>query len=104
MHKTRFSGFFKTDLDDLLRRLGVQTLVFTGCTTSVCVESTVRDAFFLDYKCVLLEDCVAEPIGQDMTRTNHDATLLLVNLMLGWVSRSDDLIAALNRLPVANRA
>ena len=40
------------------------TLVFTGCTTSVCVESTLRDAFFRDYLCVLVEDCVAERPGR----------------------------------------
>ena len=43
MYKHRFSGFYETDLDQTLRALGVRTLIFTGCTTSVCVESTVRD-------------------------------------------------------------
>src|SRR4051812_17060125 len=52
LYKHRFSGFYGTELDAVLRGLGVRTLVFTGCTTSVCVESTLRDAFFRDYRCV----------------------------------------------------
>src|SRR5688500_2318757 len=51
--KHRFSGFYGTDLDVILRGLGVSQLVFTGCTTSVCVESTVRDAAFRDYSCLV---------------------------------------------------
>ena len=52
--KHRFSGFYGTDLDVILRGLGIKYLVFTGCTTSVCVESTLRDAMFRDYCCLLL--------------------------------------------------
>ena len=97
VYKTRFSGFFETELHEVLQSLGVRTLIFTGCTTSVCVESTLRDAFFRDYQCILLEDCVAEPIGHDMDRSNHDATLLLVNLLFGLVVRSDALVEALSK-------
>ena len=61
-------------------------LVFTGCTTSVCVKSTLRDAMFRDYSCVLLADCTAEPIGQEFARSNHDASLLLIERVFGWVS------------------
>lgn len=86
--KQRFSGFYGTDLDTILKTLGIKNLVFTGCTTSVCVESTLRDAFFRDYRCVLLDDCTAEPIGSGTARTNHEATLLLTEMMFGWVSDS----------------
>jgi ureidoacrylate peracid hydrolase len=86
--KHRFSGFFGTDLEIILKTLGVRNLVFTGCTTSVCVESTLRDAFFRDYRCVLLEDCTAEPIGSNTERTNYEATLLLIERLFGWVSDS----------------
>jgi ureidoacrylate peracid hydrolase len=61
--KHRFSGFFETDLDKVLRGLGAKYLLVTGCTTSVCVEATVRDAMYRDYTCIVLEDCTAEPIG-----------------------------------------
>ena len=57
--KTRFSAFYETDLHRVLRSWGVRNLVLTGCTTTVCVESTLRDAAFRDYNAILLEDCTA---------------------------------------------
>ncbi|MDO8358522.1 MAG: cysteine hydrolase [Devosia sp.] len=93
--KHRYSGFFETDLHERLLALGVDTLVFVGATTSICVESTLRDAMFRDYICVALADCTAEPIAHDATRSNHDASLLNIELLLGWVANSGDLRAAL---------
>lgn len=93
--KHRFSGFFETDLDETLRSLGVTSLVFTGCTTTVCVESTLRDAFFRDYHCLLLEDCTAEPIGSNLPGTNRDASIRVIEIMFGSVSDSWALEAAL---------
>ena len=61
----------------------------------MCVESTVRDAMFRDYTPVLLEDCAAEPVGYGLPRSNHEATLLLIQLVLGWVSGSDQFVKAL---------
>jgi ureidoacrylate peracid hydrolase len=95
VYKHRFSGFFDTELDAILKKRGIQSLIITGCTTSVCVESTIRDAMFRDYACVLLEDCTAEPIGHDLPRSNHDASLLLIERLFGWVSRSGAMLAAL---------
>jgi ureidoacrylate peracid hydrolase len=88
LYKTRFSGFYKTDLDARLRDLGMKHLIITGCTTSICVESTVRDAMFRDYLCVLLTDCMSEPIGNGLARSNHEASLLSTETLLGWVSDS----------------
>lgn len=95
--KQRYSGFYATDLDTILRTLGVETLVFTGCTTSVCVESTLRDAMFRDYACILLADCTAEPIGANLARSNHEATLLVTEMGLGWVSDSASFLKAVQR-------
>lgn len=95
LYKTRYSGFFATDLDDRLRAAGIEDIVFTGCTTSVCVESTLRDAFFRDYRCLLLEDCCAEAIGADAQRTNHEATVDLVQILFGAVAIADRFLAAL---------
>lgn len=92
IYKTRFSGFYGTALDSVLKSAGITTLIVTGCTTSVCVESTIRDAFFRDYRCVLLTDCTSEPIGQGMTRSNHDASLLLIEIMFGWLSTSEQFL------------
>jgi ureidoacrylate peracid hydrolase len=99
--KHRFSGFFETELDATLREMDITSLVFTGCTTSVCVESTLRDAFFRDYRCLLLADCTAEPVGNGLPRSNHEATLLLVELAFGWVSHSTALVQALSEQLVA---
>ena len=96
LYKHRFSGFYETDLHHTLQRRDITSLIVTGCTTSVCVESTIRDAMFRDYRCLLLEDCTAEPIGDELPRSNHEASLLLVQRTLGWVSTSDHLIAALD--------
>jgi ureidoacrylate peracid hydrolase len=94
--KHRFSGFYQTDLDMILKTLGVKYLVVTGCTTSVCVESTVRDAMFRDYTCLLLEDCMAEPVGSDLPRSNHEASLLVMQLVFAWVTDSRALLRALH--------
>ena len=96
MYKTRFSGFYKTDLDNRLRAANVKYLIVTGCTTSICVESTVRDAMFRDYLCVVLGDCMSEPIGSTFKRTNHDASLLTVETLFGWVSDSRQFIGAVS--------
>jgi ureidoacrylate peracid hydrolase len=70
-------------------------LIVTGCTTSVCVESTVRDAFFRNYRCVVLEDCAAEPIGATAARSNHDASLLAMQVSFAWISDSSKMGKAL---------
>lgn len=95
IYKTRFSGFYETELDSKLKGMGVRYLIVTGCTTSVCVESTIRDAMFRDYSPVLLEDCTAEPVGYGLPRSNQEASLLLIQLMLGWVSSSDQFVKTL---------
>jgi ureidoacrylate peracid hydrolase len=95
VYKSRYSGFHETELDAALRRRGIDWLIVAGVSTSVCVESTVRDAMFRDYSCVLLADCTAEPIGSDLPRTNYDASLLVIQSLFGWVSSSADFIRAL---------
>ncbi|SRR5712691_10828448 len=95
--KRRYSAFFQTDLDSILKSQGSRYLVFTGCTTSVCVESTVRDAMFRDYPCILLEDCCAEPIGFGLLWSNHDASILVVERLFGWVSNSENFTKAVGQ-------
>ena len=95
VYKHRFSGFYETELDATLKRLEAKHLIFTGCTTSVCVESTIRDAMFRDYLSVLLADCAGEPIGHHFPRSNHEASLLSIETLLGWVSGSEEFVKAL---------
>jgi len=88
-------------LDAILKQLGIKFLIVTGCTTSVCVESTVRDAMFRDYSCVLLTDCMGEPIGYGLPRSNHEASLLVIQTLFGWVSESEEFIKSLQVRPIA---
>jgi ureidoacrylate peracid hydrolase len=102
IYKHRYSGFYQTDLDATLKKLGIKHLIITGCTTSVCVEATVRDAMFRDYGCVLLTDCMSQPtLGNSLPRSNHDASLVVIEATGGWLSSSDQFIKALEIQPVA---
>lgn len=55
--KPRFSAFFQTELDLILRRLGVRTLYLTGTTTPNCIRTTCYDGLSLDYNVGILTDC-----------------------------------------------
>ena len=62
-------------------------LVITGCTANICLDSTLRDAIFRDYLFVLLAE--ERVIGHGLPRSNHDASLLSAEVILGWVSDSE---------------
>jgi ureidoacrylate peracid hydrolase len=90
--KARYDGFTRTELDAQLKALGVRNLLFTGIATNICVESTARHAFFLEYWPILVEDAVNHA-GPDR---NRDATLWAFENVFGWVTDSDTVIAALH--------
>lgn len=92
VNKTRYSGFCGTTLDSLLRTRGIRTLFFTGIATNVCVESTLRDAFFLDYWPILLRDATMQA-GPPMLQ---EATIRNVELALGWTLSSSEFLQTLN--------
>lgn len=68
--KRRLSAFFKTDLDQTLRTLGVDRVLVAGISTCFCVLSTALDAISHDFRAVLVEDCSAAP-----TPEAHEAAL-----------------------------
>lgn len=88
IEKPRYSGFFNTALDSMLRSQGIRNLVFVGIATNVCVESTLRDGFFLEYFGVALADAChqAGPIGA------HEASLYNIKTFFGWVSDTANFI------------
>lgn len=86
--KTRYSGFAGTPLDSQLRMRGAQYLFFAGIATNVCVESTLRDAYFHDYWPILVSDA-AMPAGP---ASAHDATLFNVESFFGWTITAQELI------------
>ncbi len=57
--KHRYSAFFGTDLDMILRGLGTDTVIVTGVTTENCCHATARDAMFRDYRVAFISDCTA---------------------------------------------
>jgi ureidoacrylate peracid hydrolase len=89
--KTRYSGFAGTTLDSQLRVRSIQYLFFTGIATNVCVESTLRDAYFLDYWPILLPDATM-PAGDQGVQ---EATVFNVESFFGWTVKSDHLCASL---------
>jgi ureidoacrylate peracid hydrolase len=89
--KTRYSGFAGTTLDSQLRTRGIRYLFFGGIATNVCVESTLRDAYFQDYWPILIADG-AMPAGP---ASLHDATLFNVENFFGWTIRAEELVSVL---------
>jgi nicotinamidase-related amidase len=65
LQKRRYSAFFGTYLDLLLRELKVDTLVLVGLVTNVCIQNTAGDAFFRGYRVIVPEDCV-EAINEEV--------------------------------------
>lgn len=63
--KRRYSAFFATGLDILLRELGVDTLILTGLVTNICIQHTAADAFFHGYKVIIPRDCVEAPSQEE---------------------------------------
>lgn len=87
--KTRYSGFARTALDAELQARGVRYLFFTGIATNVCVESTLRDAFFLDYWPVLITDATLAAGPPSM----QEATLFNIETYFGWTIPSQEFLA-----------
>jgi ureidoacrylate peracid hydrolase len=89
-----YNGFRDTSLDGDLRRRGIRTLILAGVATNVCVDSTLREGFFLGYYIVLLEDCVGSN-----SRAGHEGTLATVRNNIGTVVPSSVVIGMLERRP-----
>jgi len=84
--KTRYSGFFNSQFDSILRARGIRNLVFCGIATNVCVESTLRDGFHLEYFGVMLEDATHQA-GPDYIQK---ASVFNIETFFGWVSTASD--------------
>jgi ureidoacrylate peracid hydrolase len=82
--KHRYGAFEGTDLDLVLRSLGVRTVIMTGVATNVCVETTARQAFMRDYYVVMPGDCTAT-----YRKAEHEASLHNIDQFFGEVVTSD---------------
>lgn len=91
IEKPRFSAFYGTNLDIILKKLDVKNLFFTGCATNICVEASIRDAANLGYFPVLVSDATANNGPPFM----QEATIFNVKLCFGWVTDTDSLLKTL---------
>lgn len=89
IHKTTFSPFSFTSIEETLRSLDVDTLVFTGLATSQCVETTARDASDRGYRVVHIHDAQA-----DYDQNTHEASLLSSRGVCGgFIENTEDFIS-----------
>ena len=95
--KTRYSAFFNSQLDSVLRSRGIRNIVFVGIATNVCVESTLRDGFHLEYFGVMLEDATHH-LGPEFLQA---ATVYNVEKFFGWVSTVADFCGSFGQIPQA---
>jgi len=87
--KHRYSAFAKSELNDLLKHRGIRSLLLAGVATDTCVESTGRDAYFIDYYVTLVADCCAGAAERD-----HRVALERFERDYGAVVNSADVIEA----------
>ena len=90
--KSRYSGFMGTSLNMVLNTYAIKYLIFSGIATNVCVESTLRDAFFLEYWPILMADGTNNA-GPSFTQ---QATLWNIEALFGWVADSKAIGKALS--------
>ncbi|MBI4504750.1 MAG: cysteine hydrolase [Chloroflexi bacterium] len=102
IRKTTVSAFTSTGIDTTLRAMGVDTLLFTGVSTNMCVDTTARDAADRGYKCLLVEDCCGAA-----KMAYHEAAIVTFQRLFGRVASCDEVMAelsaALARQPVPAR-
>jgi ureidoacrylate peracid hydrolase len=94
VEKNRFSAFIQgsSNLAEILRRRGIDTILVTGTVTNVCCESTVRDAMMLNFRTIMISDGNAAVTDED-----HNASLCAFYLTFGDVMSTDAVIACLEQ-------
>jgi ureidoacrylate peracid hydrolase len=93
LSKPRYSGFYGTPLDAMLRARRIRNLVFVGIATNVCVESTLRDAYFLEYFPILIHDATMQAGPPAL----QEATIYNVEKFFGWTTSTGEFCALSNR-------
>lgn len=94
VEKTRFSAFIQgsSDLDGILRKRGIDTVVIVGTVTNTCCECSARDAMMLNYKTIVVSDANAAHSDEE-----HNATLTNILRIFGDVLSTDEIVAHLSR-------
>jgi nicotinamidase-related amidase len=88
LERNRYSAFFNSELDAMLREKGIETLIIGGYSTNFCCDSTARDANFRDYRVIVLEDGTAPIALEETSGHKIDAeqvqSTVLANLRRGF--------------------
>jgi nicotinamidase-related amidase len=92
IRKRRYSAFFGTDLDLVLREHGMRNVVVVGTKTNCCIRATVTDAYNLDYRAIVLSDCVATN-----SDTVNEVHLSDIRKYLGTVWTTDEFMDAVQK-------
>ncbi|HEY7297052.1 MAG TPA: isochorismatase family cysteine hydrolase [Xanthobacteraceae bacterium] len=90
--KHRYSAMHNTELDAILKRQGIRSLLLSGISTDTCVESTGRDAYFMDYYVTLVADCCGA-----FDESDHLGAIKRFDRDYGAVVTSGDLISMWER-------
>ena len=92
--KPRYSAFFATELDLILRRLGIKKLILAGTTTPNCIRTTCYDAISLDYEVIVLRDCTSSKTPEIQRSNLRDMQAIGAEIL-----DSAELISKLPRVP-----
>lgn len=91
--KPRYSGFSGTQLDGMLRARRIRNLLVVGVATNVCVESTIRDGYFLEYFPIMVKDATLQAGPASL----QEATVYNVETFFGWTTTVSELRSLTNR-------
>lgn len=98
VYKHRYSAFYNTDLETVLRVLKIEDLVITGIMSNLCCESTARDAYYRDYKVFFTADGTGS-VSEEM----HLASLLNLAFGFAYVTTTDEIHTQIEAYPQRNR-
>lgn len=94
IYKHRYSAFYNTDLETILRCMEIEDLIISGVMTNICCESTARDAYFRDFRTFFLADATAAS-----TEEMHRASLLNMAYGFSYVTTTEKIIRRMKIYP-----
>jgi ureidoacrylate peracid hydrolase len=100
VRKQMYSGFFETCLESLLRNLGIKNLVVVGFAANACLQSTLNDALYRNYRIVLLRDCTAAMEYHDTIEEQTITRYVIrhIEAFLGYTATSQDFVRSCDRI------
>lgn len=96
--KRRYSSFYQTDLELLLRERNIDTIIITGVMTNICVRSTAHDGFFKGYNVIVPSDACAASCERE-----QESTLVGISTCYGLVVETDELIELMDKKVEENK-